>query len=1233
VRGKVSGTPQLPGVTIYSSTRRHRLRTPARLIVAAATALSLMAAVSPAQAAGHPASSRLSATATPTTLLPHSTVVIAGTVAPRGTGVVLLQRYVSGQWLQLSHKTTSRTGSYSFSLRTSAVLGTTIYRVARAASSAAKAVVSKTVHVLVTKTVFKVKAAARPAVAAGTPIVVTGSVANKAKGFVLLEVLQHGVWKDIATGRLSASSTFSFSHVLPAGTYALRVRKPLTTTVASGVSTAIKVTVTAPLAAAPTAAISLAGTLVSTGIYSGTVTATATTKAAAGVKSISYVLDGAAAKPYTAAIPVSATGKHTLTVTVTDKDLRTATATSSWTIQSAQGQPGLPTATVSLAGTHYTGTVYGGAVTVTVAATAEAGIKTVTYSLDGAAAVPYTGAVVVQPTASSARSLTATVTDQAGNVATASTSWSEIPPDVAPPTASITLAGSLVSGTTYAGTVTATVTAADTGGSGLKPVSYELDNGQLHGAVTPYTVPIAVTAAGTYTLTLTLQDNAGNVPAAAVTKTWTIQGPDTTKPTASINLAGTVVSPGVYSGNVTVTINASDASGIKSVKYVLDSGSSTTYTGAFSVTSAQSHTITATATDNANNSFTTPETDWSQQASAGSPDLVISTTDQAVLGQAGPRLVFSTWRGSTDPVAPKLVTLTNNGTSALAVSNVAITGADATSYAFSDGQPLSFSIAAGGSATVSVVFQPTQPTNCPSGTSGPSSVLIGVSNRDATLSFSTNDATQPSGSTALSGINACGQGGNGEPVLDQVLQGLGYTDAVDNGFDDRYLGPSRYFGSNTDEIESPYFVAANAAVPVSLVPVAHYGSGNASNAYQSTGWYAQGAAMNEPSSTCNTTACKLLWQFPADTMVGTTLVYNQNQKLLPTPTGTTTFTPPTPTTAFGVFSSDFSEVNFTDDSLNVANNTNNVPMAVPHYLHNMRIYPAYGPGHVIIPNSYLVTDDLSRVPAFKNNDYQDVVLLLSNVRPATAQARVVNTTNDSLDLTSGISVGGDCSVTGFDGVMGNTGGNNPCVAGNISTSGAGLSLTSTPGQLADNNQVNALYQNFDASRGPFTISTTVIGSVNQVTQNYQQIAAFFGPDDKNFIKIEAEHNNPTAGSPPQLTLFYDENGVSTSAAITSPPGLATATTLDLVIKGNPNVPDPIPTASDTDKVRGYPLDELTVWYSLNGGTLTQIGTTIEFPKNVSGWFSRSAKAGILVANPGTATSLTATFSRFSIASG
>ena len=73
-----------------------------------------MAGVAPAQAATHKATSKLTAVLSPATVLPHSAATIAGTVTPRGTGVVVLQRYLKGTWVQVSHKTAGKTGALHF---------------------------------------------------------------------------------------------------------------------------------------------------------------------------------------------------------------------------------------------------------------------------------------------------------------------------------------------------------------------------------------------------------------------------------------------------------------------------------------------------------------------------------------------------------------------------------------------------------------------------------------------------------------------------------------------------------------------------------------------------------------------------------------------------------------------------------------------------------------------------------------------------------------------------------------------------------------------------------------------------------------------------------------------------------------------------------------------------------------------------------------------------------------
>jgi hypothetical protein len=279
---------------------------------------------------------------------------------------------------------------------------------------------------------------------------------------------------------------------------------------------------------------------------------------------------------------------------------------------------------------------------------------------------------------------------------------------------------------------------------------------------------------------------------------------------------------------------------------------------------------------------------------------------------------------------------------------------------------------------------------------------------------------------------------------------------------------------------------------------------------------------------------------------------------------------------------------------------------------------------VAIPNTYIIGDDLSRVPSYKNNDYQDVVLILRNVTPALAQGPVIGAGTNT-DLTTGGTVGAGCVVSGFDGVLPNTAGTQ-CNAGNIAFGANGLTLTSTAGQLANSNQQNALYKTFDATRNGFTVTARLLGPVTQLTNDFQQIGAWFGPDQANFIKVEAEHNGTSS---PKLTLFYSEKGVSGTVASVSLPAMTTASTLDLIIKGNANVPDPLP-FGDTYGVHSFPLDELTVYYSLDGAAPVQVGTTYKAPNDVTGWFNRQSKAGILVSNSGAVSPITATFTKFAI---
>jgi hypothetical protein len=367
-----------------------------------------------------------------------------------------------------------------------------------------------------------------------------------------------------------------------------------------------------------------------------------------------------------------------------------------------------------------------------------------------------------------------------------------------------------------------------------------------------------------------------------------------------------------------------------------------------------------------------------------SPRLSLAGQDDALLGLPGSRLVFSTVKSAATPA--QTLTFTNSGNATATVSGLAIQGADASSFAFAPGQPTTLTIPAGGSATVTVLFTPTAATGCPKENDpdpkDPNGYLIGDSTRSAAVVFTTNDTGFPGGSAALAGINSCDYSSSNEPVLDQVLSTLGYTDKVTGPTTDRrFIGPKADI-PGTDEVTSPYFVAADPAQPVTITPLAQYSTSN-TRPYHPVGWFSKGAAVGTD-GTCTTSVCHELYRSPAEASLDS---FTQNQKLLPQVVGTESFTPGG---AFGLYFDEFTNVDWSDDTYNIAhqcspspdNCTNDGVDIVPTtYLHNVRIYPAYGPNHVAIPHTFVVAVDVSRLKD-KNNDFQDLVVLLRNADTA-----------------------------------------------------------------------------------------------------------------------------------------------------------------------------------------------------------------------------------------------------------
>jgi subtilisin family serine protease len=183
------------------------------------------------------------------------------------------------------------------------------------------------------------------------------------------------------------------------------------------------------------------------------------------------------------------------------------------------------------------------------------------------------------------------------------------PPDTTSPTASITAP---TNGATISGSATLSATATDN--VGVTKVSFYrgttlIDTDTTASPSYAITWDTTTVPDGTYSLTAKAYDVAGNIgttSAINVTVKNVLTPPDTTAPAVSIVSPTTPILPS--KGSVKVTANATDASGIASIAIVIDSiqvkscinVTTCTYSWNMNQATKGSHTIVATAKDNAN---------------------------------------------------------------------------------------------------------------------------------------------------------------------------------------------------------------------------------------------------------------------------------------------------------------------------------------------------------------------------------------------------------------------------------------------------------------------------------------------------------------------------------------------------------------------------------------------------------------------------------------------------------
>ncbi len=176
--------------------------------------------------------------------------------------------------------------------------------------------------------------------------------------------------------------------------------------------------------------------------------------------------------------------------------------------------------------------------------------------------------------------------------------------DTTAPTLSITCNGGACASAAYSAPVNVALTAADS--SGIREVRYTT-NGSDPTTGTLYTAPFTVSS--TATVRAIAIDNAGNQTTLSQTIMITAPPTDTTAPTLAITCNGSTCSSTAYASAVTVGLSASDASGIREVRYTTDGSdpaTGTLYTAPFTVSSTA--TVRAIAIDNANNQTTLSQT-------------------------------------------------------------------------------------------------------------------------------------------------------------------------------------------------------------------------------------------------------------------------------------------------------------------------------------------------------------------------------------------------------------------------------------------------------------------------------------------------------------------------------------------------------------------------------------------------------------------------------------------------
>jgi hypothetical protein len=286
----------------------------------------------------------------------------------------------------------------------------------------------------------------------------------------------------------------------------------------------------------------------------------------------------------------------------------------------------------------------------------------------------------------------------------------------------------------------------------------------------------------------------------------------------------------------------------------------------------------------------------------------------------------------------RIITIDNTGAGILSISDINITGANSGEFVLSGLPGLPASVNPASSISFTIAFNP-----------------LSTGLKTASVNITSDDVDHAVVSIPLRGLGTFGLGGTNEPSLQSILNL--FEIPINVGDDDPstaainssiILQKSPLLG---EEVNIQHFQKAGSG-NVTITPLAVFGP-TTDATIVGMGWYKSGDAsqISELFTISNDPASN-----------GQTVNVNFS--------GTLSFDPLTDT--FGFYSR---WPVFNDRHLYSEDNLNIFPGAAPHHV---RVYP-YKDNAGVIPNTYLI--------AFEENiagfDYQDIVFIVKNVKPAT----------------------------------------------------------------------------------------------------------------------------------------------------------------------------------------------------------------------------------------------------------